>query len=104
MASYSGTIDFTLLCRIWKEHKELFNMAEFRDGTQHALIYATLHERKEPDEKGNTHYLQVDCKKDSRKEGVNYYIGSRFKPKDFGNTTQQATEETVAEGESELPF
>lgn len=30
-------LDFTLLCRLWKEHKELFQMVDFKDG-KHAII------------------------------------------------------------------
>lgn len=103
MATYSGAIDFTILCRLWKQHRELFNMADFKDG-QHALIYVTLHERKEPDDHGNTHYLQADCKKAERKEGLSYYIGSRFKPKSFGKEQSQATTKNTIENESDLPF
>lgn len=105
MASYSGQIDFTVLCRLWKQHKELFNMVTFKDG-EHALLYVTLHERKEPDEKGNTHYLTADCKKDDRKDGVNYYVGSRFKQKDYGNNgeTKAAVTTTAVDNEGDLPF
>ncbi len=104
MESYKGSIDFTVICRLWRDHRELFNLADFRDG-QHALLYVTLHERKEPDDKGNTHYLQADCKKADRKDGVNYYIGSRFKPaKPFSTGEVAATQESNVEGEGELPF
>lgn len=34
---FLGQLDFTLLCRLWKEHKELFQMVDFKDG-KHAII------------------------------------------------------------------
>lgn len=82
MAQYGdffGSIDFTKICRLWRDHKELFQMVEFKDG-QHALLKCNFNERQQPDEHGNTHYLQAACKKDERREGVNYYIGDSFRP------------------------
>lgn len=34
---FLGQLDFTLLCHLWKEHKELFEMVDFKDG-KHAII------------------------------------------------------------------
>ena len=102
---YFGKIDFTLLCRLWKEHKELFEMVDFKDG-KHALLKVNFNERQQPDEHGNTHYLQAACKKADRKEGVNYYIGNSFKPSQNNSQSSSASPEKAAEpvNDDGLPF
>ncbi len=102
MKDFYGQLDFTAICRLWKNHKELFEMVDFKDG-KHALLKVNFNERQQPDEHGNTHYLQAACKKADRKEGVNYYISSGFKP----SQQQQATEvqqESNNTSEENLPF
>jgi len=104
MKDFYGQLDFTAICRLWKNHKELFEMVDFKDG-KHALLKVNFNERQQPDEHGNTHYLQAACKKADRKEGVNYYISSGFKPSQ--QQTQQATEgqqESNNISEENLPF
>lgn len=91
---YFGKIDFTVLCRLWNQHKELFEMVDFKDGP-HALLKANFNERQQPDDHGNTHYLQAACKKADRKEGVNYYIGSNFK---LSQNSRQQTQSAVSNG------
>jgi hypothetical protein len=104
MADYWGRIDFTNLCRLWKDHKELFEMVDFKDG-KHALLKVNFNERQQADEHGNTHYLKANCRKADQKEGVNYYISSGFKP-----SMQQAsdnpapTDSAAAENDPNLPF
>ena len=63
MASYFGQIDFTILSRLWRDHKELFKMVDFKDG-KHALLNVNFNERQQPDDYGNTHYLQAAVRKD----------------------------------------
>lgn len=108
MAQYGdfyGQLDFTVLCRLWKQHRELFKMVQFKDG-QHAMLNANFNERQQTDEHGNTHYLQAACKKAERKDGVNYYIGNSFKPSQ--NQQQQhapaAPQQQAANDDSDLPF
>ena len=98
---YFGKLDFTLLCRLWKDHKELFEMVDFKDG-KHALLKVNFNERQQPDEHGNTHYLQAACKKADRKEGVNYYIGNSFKPSQSSSAAPEKAAEPV--NDSDLPF
>ena len=100
---YIGQIDFTILSRLWKQHKDLFKEVEFKDG-KHVLLDVSLQERKEADAKGNTHYLKARCKKDNQKEGVNYFIGSHFKPYGQQQQPQPVKEGTTVENEDELPF
>ena len=100
---FYGQLDFTLLCRLWKEHKDLFQMVDFKDG-KHALLKVNFNERQQPDEHGNTHYLQAACKKADRKEGVNYYIGSSFKPSQQPQKSAQPASEAPAPADGDLPF
>ena len=109
MAQYGdfyGQIDFTVICRLWRDHKDLFQMVDFKDG-KHAMLKCNFNERQQPDEHGNTHYLQAACKKAERKEGVNYYVGNSFKPSQNSQpqpapaAQQQQTTET---GTDDLPF
>lgn len=107
MAQYGdfyGQLDFTKLCRLWKNHRELFQMVDFKDG-QHAILKCNFNERQQPDEHGNTHYLQANCKKEERKEGLNYYIGDQFKPSKSNQQTQPAPapQQTQADDDA-LPF
>lgn len=108
MAQYGdfyGKIDFTKICRLWRDHKELFEMVNFQDGA-HALLKCNFNERQQPDEHGNTHYLQAACKKEERKEGLNYYIGDSFRPS--SRNAQQAAPapapQQKKEDEEALPF
>lgn len=101
MASYYGQVDFTNLCRLWKEHKELFEMVDFKDG-KHALLKVNFNERQQADEHGNTHYLKANCKKNEQKEGVNYFISSGFR---LSQNQQQTSEQAEQEAnDSDLPF
>lgn len=106
MASYYGKLDFTKLCRLWKDHKELFDMVDFKDG-KHALLKVNFNERQQADEHGNTHYLQANCKKDQRKEGLDYFVGSSFRPSQNdsqqSNTTSKESGASVEENDG-LPF
>ena len=103
---YRGQLDFTNLCRLWKNHKELFQMVDFKDG-KHALLKTSFSARQQPDEHGNTHYLKASCKKAEQKEGVNYYISSGFKPfkqQDSQQATQADSPDGTGQGSDDLPF
>ena len=100
---YFGQLDFTLLCRLWKNHKELFQMVTFKDG-EHAVLKVNFNERQQPDEHGNTHYLKASCNKAKQKEGVNYYIGSSFKPSQNQPQQQPVSQQDEAENNDGLPF
>lgn len=102
---YYGQLDFSLLCRLWRDHKEIFQMVDFKDG-KHALLKVNFSERQQPDEHGNTHYMKAGVKKSEQKEGLNYYIGSSFKPsqQQSGQSAPQATPQQPAEVADALPF
>ena len=101
---YTGQIDFTLVSRLWRDHRELFKEVPFKDG-KHMLLDVSLAERREPDEKGNTHYLKARCKKSEERQGLNYYIGSHFKPYQQAQQAQNVQPATpMPESNDELPF
>lgn len=99
---YYGQLDFTLLCRLWREHKELFQMVDFKDG-KHAVLKTNFNERQQADDHGNTHYLQAACKKDERKEGLNYYIGN-YRPSQNSQQQPQPAQQSQANTADDLPF
>lgn len=99
---YFGQLDFSLLCRLWRDHKELFQMVDFKDG-KHALLKTNFNERQQPDEHGNSHYLQAACKKDERKEGLNYYIGN-YRPSQSTTQQPQPAQQSQANTADDLPF
>lgn len=103
MASYYGKLDFTKLCRLWRDHKEIFEMVNFQDGT-HALLKCNFNERQQPDEHGNTHYLQAACKKEERRDGLNYYIGDSFRPSQNSQQPQPQTAQQAPADPNDLPF
>lgn len=100
---FYGKIDLTNILRLWKNHKELFEMVDFKDG-QHALLKVNFNERQQADEHGNTHYLKANCKAADQKEGLNYYISSGFKPSQRQQSQQQPQQAAVSENEGDLPF
>lgn len=100
---FYGSIDFTVLCRLWRQHKELFRMVEFKDG-QHALLNVNFNERQQPDEYGNTHYLKANCKKAEQREGVNYYLSNGFKPSQNQSTQQPQEAAPQDVNPDDLPF
>ena len=99
---FFGQLDFTLLCRLWKEHKELFQMVDFKDG-KHAVLKTNFNERQQADDHGNTHYLQAACKKDERKQGLNYYLGN-FRPSQNSSQQSAAPQQAVSDDATDLPF
>lgn len=114
MDSFYGTIDFTKLCRIWKEHRELFRSVQFNDG-EHFILNMDFKERFRPDNFGHTHMLYVPCKQEQRRPNLDYYIGSRFKRSQFTDeskfsktsTPQDSREPSVTQtgkDSDEFPF
>ena len=101
MQDFFGQLDFSLLCRLWRDHKELFQMVDFKDG-KHAILKTNFNARQQADDHGNTHYLQAACKKDERKEGLNYYIGN-YRPSQ-NNAQQPAPQQEATPGNDDLPF
>lgn len=87
---------FGSIC-LTKIPKELIR--EGKDGKKYLSI--EVRERREVGQYGDTHYIKAYCKKDERKEGVNYFIGD-LKPSSYGTENaampQPATEKAVPGG------
>lgn len=99
---YFGQLDFSLLCRLWRDHKELFQMVDFKDG-KHAVLKTNFNERQQADDHGNTHYLQAACKKDERKQGLNYYIGN-YRPSQNNAQQSASPQQEATPSNDDLPF
>lgn len=59
-------------------------------------IYVNIEvvEKREVGRYGDTHFVSVSCKKDERKDGVNYYVGN-LKPSQYDE--QSATQADVTD-------
>lgn len=79
--------------------KELIR--EGKNGKKYLSI--EVRERREVGRFGDTHYVKAYCKKDERKDDVNYFIGD-LKPSSYGTENaampQPATEKAVPGGVS----
>lgn len=79
--------------------KELIR--EGKNGKKYLSI--EVRERREMGRFGDTHYVKAYCKKDERKDDVNYFIGD-LKPSSYGTENaampQPATEKSVPGGVS----
>lgn len=89
MSNLYGSIDLTILGNIVRQHPSLVREVTFKDGTNHKFLQIDVSERRQPSEKGNTHYIKATCKKDQQMQGVNYFIAD-LKPSTYGNQPQQA--------------
>lgn len=110
---YFGSIDLTALGQIARQHPQLVRDVTFQDGTVHKFLSIDVSERKQPSDKGHTHYIKVTCKKEAQVQGLKYYVAD-LKPSKFGSESQQqpvvqaapAPSGAVPQGEDEndLPF
>lgn len=89
MSNLYGSIDLTILGNIVRQHPSLVREVTFKDGSNHKFLQIDVSERRQPSEKGNTHYIKATCKKDQQMQGVNYFIAD-LKPSTYGNQPQQA--------------
>lgn len=101
--NFYGKLDFTNILRLWKNHQELFEMVDFKDG-KHALLKVNFNERQQADEHGNTHYLKANCKAADQKEGLNYYISSGFKPSQEQGAAPTHEQVNNVADDPDLPF
>lgn len=90
MANYYGSLDLTELGNIVRNHPELVQEVQMRDGTTHKFIKIDVREKETPDQYGNSASIKVTCKTEERKEGVKYYI-SNLKQSKFGGLQPQPT-------------
>lgn len=89
MNNLYGSIDLTILGNIVRQHPSLVREVTFKDGTVHKFLQVDVSERKQPSDKGHTHYIKASCKKEAQVQGVNYFVAD-LKPSTYGNQPQQA--------------
>lgn len=111
MGNLYGTIDLTKLGAIINAHPELVRTATMKDGSVHKFIGIDVwNNQNGADQFGNVASMKVSCKKDSQKQGVNYYIAN-LKESQFQQQQQpqQGYQPTQAGGapvavQNDLPF
>ena len=97
MDRFYGTLDLTVLGKIVRQHSGLVRKVMFKDG-EHQLLNIDIFEKQQPDQFGNVAAIKASCKKDNRKEGLNYYIAN-LKISDFQDEGRQQTQQSaVANG------
>lgn len=70
---YYGKIDLTKLGQIARQHSELVEEVEFKDGT-HKLLKVSVFQKDVADKFGNTACIKANCKRDEEKQGLNYFV------------------------------
>lgn len=113
--NYYGQLDITALGNIARQHPQLIKEVTFQDGTTHKFISIDVQERRQPSDRGHTHYIKASCKKDQQIEGLKYYIAD-LKTSNYGTVPQQArpaannseqapaNEPSKSDSDEELPF
>lgn len=110
MSNLYGSIDLTILGNIVRQHPSLVREVQFKDGI-HKMLNIDVNERKQPSDKGATHYIKASCKKEQQVQGVNYFVAD-LKPSQYGAASQQqpavqaapATAPIENADTSDLPF
>lgn len=70
---YYGKIDLTKLGQIARQHSELVEEVEFKDGT-HKLLKVSVFQKDVADKFGNTACIKANCKREEERQGVNYFV------------------------------
>jgi len=113
MANYYGSIDLTVLGKIIRQHPELIRKVNFRNGEEHQMLNIDVFTKEVEDQYGNTASIKVSCKKESQKQGLNYYVANLRKSQfqDGGQQSQnnqqqqqQPVYQSQANTADDLPF
>lgn len=110
MENLYGQLDLTALGNLCRQHPQLIKKVNFRDG-EHQLLNIDLFAKQQADQYGNVAVIKASCKKDERKDNLNYYIanlkvssyqddnnkGNAQKPVQNGSSQEQ-------QGGDNLPF
>ena len=88
MSSYRIRIDIDNLGDALKKDPSLISKVTFKDGTEHRMVSVNIMERRQPSDKGATHYMKIDLYHRQELQGVNYYLGDCY-PINFGARPQQ---------------
>lgn len=108
MKNLYGQLDLTVLGKIVRQHKELVKTVIFKDG-EHQLLNIDIFAKREIDKFDNVAVIKASCKKDSQKEGLNYYIAnlkeSKYQEEQQNQPQQQpVSQQASTENEDGLPF
>ena len=83
MSSYRIRIDIDNLGEALKKDPSLISKVTFKDGKEHRMVSVNIMERRQPSDKGATHYMKIDLYHRQELQGVNYYLGDCY-PINFG--------------------
>lgn len=105
-----GTIDLTVLGQLCRQHPQLIKKVNFRDG-EHQLLNIDLFAKQQADQYGNVAVIKASCKKDERKDNLNYYIANLkvSNYQDNGNQQQPSnqnggSQQPESGSSNDLPF
>lgn len=105
-----GQLDLTILGQLCRQHPQLIKKVNFRDG-EHQLLNIDLFAKQQADQYGNVAVIKASCKKDERKDNLNYYIANLkvSNYQDNGNQQQPSnqnggSQQPASDGADQLPF
>lgn len=99
MSSYRFQLDIDRLGELLKADPSLIETKEFKDGSKHRIVKFDIMERKQPSDRGATHYIKADLYHKKELNGVNYYLSDCY-PIYFG---KQAEQQQVQDNRAQSP-
>ena len=101
MSSYRVSIDLDKLGEVLSMDSNLIEEVTYKDGSKHRMVKLNVMERRQPSDKGATHYLKFDMYHKNELQGVNYYLGDCY-PINFGKNQQ--AQAAPQKKNTDLPF
>lgn len=102
-----GSIDLTLLGRIVRQHPDLVRSVQLKNGETHQFINVNVDEHN-LDAYSNVGAIRVACKKDDRKDGLNYFLANLKPSRQVKSSSPEQSIPTQVQappaGEGDLPF
>ena len=83
MSNFRFQLDIDRLGELLKSDPSLIETKEYKDGSKHRLVKFDILERKQPSDRGATHYIKADLYHKKELNGVNYYLADCY-PIHFG--------------------
>ena len=104
MSSLRFQLDLEKLGEMLKADPNIIETKEYRDGTKHRIVKFSIMERKQPSDKGATHFIKADMYHKQEIQGVNYYLADCY-PINFGKKTEDLNQQpSPQEPIDSLPF
>lgn len=110
MSSLRFQLDLDRLGELIKADPNLIEIREYKDGTKHRMVKFSIMERKQPSDRGATHYIKADMYHKQEIQGVNYYLSDCYPisfgsfNKKFGGSGQQDAPSAPPAPSDDLPF